>query len=60
MTESQGTAYVAAALTLQGYALSEDAVRDVREQFARIAQIAEAFVELPLPAALESAAVFRA
>lgn len=60
MTESQCNAYVDAALTLQGYTLREDAAQDVREQFARIAQIAAVFVDLPLPVALESAAVFRA
>ncbi|MGI4859634.1 MAG: DUF4089 domain-containing protein [Janthinobacterium lividum] len=60
MTESQCNAYVDAALTLQGYTLREEAAQDVREQFARIARIAETFIELPLPAALESAAVFRA
>lgn len=60
MTESQCNAYVDAALTLQGYTLQEEAAQDVREQFSRIALIAAAFIELPLPVALESAAVFRA
>lgn len=50
--------YVRAALALQGYALDEAQTAAVTVQFARIAAIAGAFLQEPLPAAAEPLPVF--
>ncbi|CAB3686385.1 MULTISPECIES: DUF4089 domain-containing protein [Achromobacter] len=59
MTQETIDQYVRSALALAGYALREQAVADVAQQFARIQDIAAGFVDEPLAVELESAAVFR-
>ncbi|MGS1108971.1 DUF4089 domain-containing protein [Achromobacter anxifer] len=59
MTQETIDQYVRSALALAGYALREQAVADVTQQFARIQDIAAGFVDEPLAVELESAAVFR-
>lgn len=59
MTQETIDQYVRSALALAGYALREQAVTDVAQQFARIQDIAAGFVDEPLAVELESAAVFR-
>ncbi|HEY9270811.1 MULTISPECIES: DUF4089 domain-containing protein [Achromobacter] len=59
MTQETIDQYVRSALALAGYALREQAVAEVTQQFARIQDIAAGFVDEPLAVELESAAVFR-
>jgi len=58
MDNTQRDAYVDAALALHGYDFTPGVVNDVKQQFARLAAIADTFVSLPLPVELESASLF--
>jgi Protein of unknown function (DUF4089) len=53
------TAYVDAACAAQGLTLSADRREAVLLQFARVAQIAETFLDFPLGAEDEQAPVYR-
>jgi hypothetical protein len=58
MDDKQRDIYVDAALALHGYDFTPGVVNDVKQQFARLAAIADTFVSLPLPVELESASLF--
>lgn len=59
MTPEAIEAYVRSALVLQGYRLDEAQIAEVTLQFARIESIARSVSDLPLPAELEQAPVFK-
>jgi hypothetical protein len=59
MTEQERSAYVRAALVMQGYAFDAAHVDTIVRQFERIETIAAAMLDAELPFDAEPAAVFR-
>lgn len=51
--------YVRAALALQGYQCDEAQLAAILLQFSRIETVAQSFLQLQLPLALDAAPVFR-